>query len=286
MMKITIPNSETAICRLGFGCARMAGGTNARRDWRLLESARSLGITHFDTAPAYGSEALVGDVFGSDSGVTITTKVGIPRADAKRTVQSQIFLTAYRATVRPALSRVPWLKRRILRSLARHPVAAAPIAMHRLSKSVLLEDLDRSLKLLKRARIDLYLLHEPESLEIAEEIPEVLAELKRDGVIGAYGTAFGGPARGTIAVGSVEQCRYDSIHRGNPNVGATRIYHGVLRNRVDESDHRSRGTTAAGEILSEVLIREPGCAVIFSASSAHQIREMDQVFSRVLSAQQ
>jgi aryl-alcohol dehydrogenase-like predicted oxidoreductase len=285
MLTISIPDSELTICRLGFGCARMAGSATQRHDWRLLESAHSIGITHFDTAPSYGSEGLLGDVFGSDPSVTIATKVGIPRSNSTRTLRSRIFITAYRSTVRPALSRMPWLKRRLLRSYDRHPVKLESIATRRLSRTSLLEDLEKSLKLLKRSTIDLYLLHEPEGLEIDEDIPEMLIDLKRRGVIGAFGTASGNPARHSQPIGSVEQCRYEAAHRGVVNMETPRIYHGVLRNRMEASvdNERFQRKRSASAIITDVLITNPKCAVIFSASSLHQVRQMKPVLSSVLS---
>lgn len=70
------------IPRLVFGCARLAGGVEAKASSRLLERALNAGIRHFDTAPSYGlggAEQVVGEVIGNDPGVVVTAKVGSPR---------------------------------------------------------------------------------------------------------------------------------------------------------------------------------------------------------------
>lgn len=75
----------TGIDRIGLGCARLMGGSEAASSRKLVEVALALGIRHFDTAPYYGegaSETVLGNVLGGVEGVTVTTKIGIARPAA------------------------------------------------------------------------------------------------------------------------------------------------------------------------------------------------------------
>lgn len=141
------------IDRLVFGTARLVGGAGAREARALLEHALTRGIRHIDTAPVYGSgtaEALVGDVLAGRSDIRITTKVGLePPAHG--------WLLGYARRLRAALRTSPaTLAEDFGPALALERNHAAMFGLDAMRRSF-----DRSLRRLRRERVDLLLLHDP-----------------------------------------------------------------------------------------------------------------------------
>ena len=275
MDRLQIPKSSVAISRLGFGCARLFGGRELRSSARLIEAAISCGIRHFDTAPAYGSEDVLGEILADTRDITIATKIGLPRSATKGSAAKRVFGSLYRGTLRPLLGRVPAIKSRLLRLASTPALTNARIVKRQLHRDDVLRDLDESLRLLRRKKIDLYLLHEPEGIEITDELREVFLSLQKDGIIGAFGLAFGGLPTEFGSFGTVEQCRFPGDSLAVPLCDKIRVYHGVVRFGLQD---RARDGThlSAGKLIAQVLERDPGSAVIFSASSGRQIREISK----------
>jgi aryl-alcohol dehydrogenase-like predicted oxidoreductase len=262
-----------AISRLGFGCARVAGGVELRDSARLIEAAIESGIKHFDTAPSYGTEAVLGEVLSGFSGVTVATKVGVPRFSPVASTRNISPKILYRRALRPILGRFPALKSRLLRRFANASKQTAPVVSRTLDRDEILLELEQSLRLLRRTKLDLYLLHEPDSLEITDQAREVLESLKSEGVIGAFGLAFGAAPSAQKVSGNVEQCRYSAAALASPRGNAIRIYHGVLRSGADRQTS-SGERVDAGTLMVSALNRNPDSAFIFSASSTRQIRQI------------
>ena len=149
--------------RIIFGCGNFGGlgssptlrdkGDGRERALALLDHARDLGLTRFDTANTYGggvSEAVLGDWLaaqgpGFRSGVQIATKVGNPNG-------------------------CPPDER---------PLSRAQVAYH----------LDHSLQRLGLERIDLYYLHEFEHQTPLEETLEALDRALAAGKIASFGVS-------------------------------------------------------------------------------------------------
>lgn len=276
MERIHIVDSSVSISRLGFGCARIFGGNELRASARLLDSAMRCGISHFDTAPAYGgSEEVLGAVLAGVREVTIATKIGLPRVDAGQAGVRRIIGPLYRSTVRPLLARAPALKSRLLRAGANRSPARAARPRRRFSREEILRELEDSLRRLRRTTIDVFLLHEPEGIEITDELREVFLSLKKDGVIGAYGLAFGAAPAESEAFGTVVQCRFPGPVQTVDHRDATWIYHGVLRFGL-QAQHRDVRRGGAGDLIARVLREDPRATVIFSASSGHQIQRLSE----------
>ena len=256
--RLAIPGSDLAITRLGFGCARILGASEARASARLIEAALDAGIRHFDTAPAYGdgeSEAVLGAVLRGVADVTVATKIGIPRPPPRAAgIRRQV----YRRVLRPALAAMPWVKASLLRL---RPAAAAPAdaPRRRLDRDAILRGLDDSERQLGR-RADIYLLHEPERLELDDGALATLAELQRVGRIGAYGAGTGAGHLPPGLSGSVAQLR---IGGELPEWAAVAIYHGALRER--------RPGQTAGAHVAAMLAAYADAAIVFSASSPAQV---------------
>jgi aryl-alcohol dehydrogenase-like predicted oxidoreductase len=259
---LAIPDTDVRIARLGFGAARLFAGAELKQSRALLETALKLGITHFDTAPSYSggdSERVLGEVLAGHTGVTITSKVGIScvphRVSAIR--------SAYRNYVRPLLAAAPGFKRLLLR--IRGPMSAyaqAPQPVRVLTRDEILQNLEASLQRLRRDRIDLYLVHEPDQFVIDDSLASTFVDLQRAGVIGAWGLGYGHAAARAPAFGQVLQC----AHLENPLGNRFRIVHGLLRH--------AQGGKSAAQRICEALQNRPSDVVLFSASRHRSIQEI------------
>lgn len=279
---IEVYGTPVRISRVGFGCARLFDGVERRASARLIEAALECGIRHFDTAPSYGdggSEQVLGEVLRGMSEVTLTTKIGIPRPDRPSESWRGRW---YRRFLRPALAHAPSLKRRLL-ALAAGRVdgsglsrdAAAPVP-RRIDPAAVARELEISLSLLRRDAIDLYMIHEPECLVIDADLLAAFAALRRQGLIRGFGYAFGGRASAWPEGIDVVQSQYPPKGELALPVtvaqAPTRIFHGVMRPPKGELV----GSLAVGgpQALADALRRYPCAAILFSASTPRQIREV------------
>lgn len=262
---IKVPNSDVAISRIGLGCARLSVSDSYRNSAKIIETALSVGVSHFDTAPSYGggeSEELIGAVLQGTVGTTVTTKFGLDYHPPKRGLMSR----AYRNTVRPVLSYFPGLKSKLLKHVrpTRQTVTAVSQPRIHITHDDILRSAEQSLRRLRRERIDIFLLHQPDNVFIDDRLIQALLSLKSDGVVGAYGGAWDRIVSEKNALGQVTQCRSGSNATANRNTLV--ILHGVLR-YVESANARS---VTAKQRLREA-IKPEGVAVIFSASSASQV---------------
>jgi aryl-alcohol dehydrogenase-like predicted oxidoreductase len=144
MRQQILPGTTLSVSRFTFGTAGLFNAGSRRRRASLLAGAYEQGFTHFDTAPLYGFGIAEGDLkpfLAAHPDATVTTKVGIyPPGGAD---QGSLGVLVRKATGRllPALSR---------------PIVDWSIARAR-------STLAGSLRRLGRERIDVYLLHEPDS---------------------------------------------------------------------------------------------------------------------------
>jgi len=270
MTRLAIPGSSIAISRLTFGCARLAAGAEFRTSARLIERALRQGVTHFDTAPMYGSEDVLGAVIGNSPDVTIATKVGIPRAADTEARHSHL-RSFYRNAIRPALGHFPGLKARLVSAMTRPQAASQVIVKRELQKDAVLRELDESMRRLKRTCIDVYLIHEPEQFELSDDLLETFTALRRSGAIKSFGLGHGGlPPSDPCWFGSVVQCRYaEQIVplRAGPHI---HLFHGVLRHGLQTTENAGTRRDARQRV-ADVLRQHEQAAVVFSASSERQI---------------
>jgi aryl-alcohol dehydrogenase-like predicted oxidoreductase len=273
---IRIADSTVTISRVGLGCAGLNGGSELRRSARLIETALSAGIRHFDTAPVYGqgkSEDVLGQVLSGVADITLTTKIGIARP-APPTAPSPARLV-YRRFVKPLLKHMPDARSKILQLLTGEqdgfPGPTAPL--RKLDVTQIRRELEESLKWLKRDRVDLYLIHEPDQFELDDEALETFVALKHEGVIGAFGLAFGRSAGVTPNFGTLIQSQYRSDCATQTDY-QTRIFHGVLRYGWNEFQSKTERAGDVGEYFKSVLHANPKAAIVFSASSPRQILEV------------
>ena len=270
---LIIPRSEVAISRLGFGCARIFGGRELKSSARLIEAALTAGIRHFDTAPSYGngkSEEALGTLLAGVPNVTIATKIGI----ARPVVATSWTWISYRRFVRPVLSHFPDTKARLMRIMRQGRVDAAPPPPRRkLCRDEVLRELEESLKQLRRSRIDLYFIHEPDLFELTDELKVLFSSLQEEGTIGAFGLAWGRIPDAGRRFGTVSQGRYGADLPTNAGATEASIFHGVLRHAALRGTDRQH-SLGPGERIRAVLDRHSDAAIIFSASSPAQISEI------------
>lgn len=260
-----IPGTRVAVSRVGFGAARLFAGLERRQSRKLIEAALKLGIRHFDTAPSYAhgeSEIVLGEVLAGQSDVSITSKVGIECPEQRPSVAG----TAYRLLVRPVLSSLPSVKARLLRwrqGVNAPSLAPAPAPPRVLSRDAVLRNLEHSLRRLRRDRIDLYLVHEPDQYVLDDALAQCFAELQQQGVIGAWGLGYGRKAADAPHFGQVLQCAAGATMPSDRFI----LLHGVLR---DPQTHHQ----PAARRLAEALHAYPNAALLFSASSTHAMADI------------
>ena len=185
MKHVVLPGGERKTSRLGYGTSGLHGGLSKRASLRLLETAFDAGVRHFDTAPMYGlgdSEAIVGEFLARHRGqVSITTKFGILPPKSKT-----LFGIA-RTLLRPLVAPFPRVKSRVVRTMRAVSVKSAPPANVRYSVEAMLASLGDSLRALRCDRIDLFLLHEAEGIDVNDDLRAALDNQVRKGLIGAWG---------------------------------------------------------------------------------------------------
>jgi aryl-alcohol dehydrogenase-like predicted oxidoreductase len=156
--------------RFVFGTASLHHMRPAEQS-NLLGSACDVGITHFDTAPYYGyglAEVALGLFLTKRPQFTVTTKIGLYPPRLRTGTRTEMM-------GRKALGRV-------FGGLAR-PVSDFDVRRARAS-------LEESLRRLKRDRVELLLIHEPEFADIDEQaLTEWLHEERKRGRISAFGIA-------------------------------------------------------------------------------------------------
>lgn len=276
---LQIPGTKVEVGRLGLGCARLFAEAEMRMSAQIIETALAAGIRHFDTAPSYHqSEDVLGSVLAGVPDVTLTTKVGMPRTDGAPHPLSVL----YRRAVRPALAHAPRLKAALL-GLRHHrpPGQLLPHAgaRRRLARDEIVRSLEDSLRRLRRDNVDLLLVHEPDDILVDEEVGAVLSELQRSGRTGAFGLAWDRIVHAPVHFGQIIQSRYDTSVEGvSPADRGLRIFHGVLRYGGDGENH-ARGRRPSDRVR-DVLMRNPGAGVIFSASSPGQVREVAEACAK------
>ncbi len=162
---------DLSVSVLGLGTSRLAslGAGRSKSDARtLLAVARDCGINVIDTADTYGSTAAerwVGELTGADAtSWVVVTKTGLPTVDLPG---------PFRVLNQPA--------KKLLQSRGAGFALDAP----RVRRNV-----ERSLRRLRRDRIEVYLLHlPPVGIVNDDELGDMLRELRRSGLVAEFGVS-------------------------------------------------------------------------------------------------
>jgi len=225
MDKMKALNNENNVIKtqLGFGCGRLVGGSSFKDSAKLIETALSLGIQHFDVAPSYGfgtAEDVLGEVLAGDKNITIATKVGIARPS---NAQSLSFLKKY---LTPLVNSSTVIKSLALKTLSKRSQNNRGVFDIE-SFSASYED---SLRRLKRDYIDYLLLHEPTEKDITEELKKYCDTLLNKGNIGAIGVGFNDEIyTPEIDFGTVTQRNIGTLDNEKECTDCFSIVHGVMR---------------------------------------------------------
>jgi hypothetical protein len=268
--------------QLGFGCSRLFGDSETRQSRELIEAALRAGIRHFDTAPAYGygtSESALGEILYGIRDVTIATKYGLEPENP--TPAKKFLQRVYRQFARPVLSRFPELKRSARRANQHARPAVfdedARAVARALSRSEIQLGLERSLNRLRRDRIGIFLLHEPDQFTLDSDVEEQLVGFQRLGKINEYGLGYDRLVMPPPSFGSVLQCDLRGIANLASQQNRTVITHGVVS--LKDPSFAARAPSFG---IAEFFRREPSSILLFSASTTRQINEVSAIFNDAL----
>lgn len=302
----TIPLGSTGrtTTRLGFGCSSLMGALSRRQSLAVLEAAYDAGVRHFDSAPMYGygeSESCLGEFLGRHRGeITVTTKFGIPAP------KNKLIVSVGRPIIGPVVRRVPRFKKALQGVIQSSKKPVSPKEVSRVANPIFTADraqasLHSSLAALKTDHIDLWLLHDVSSVDLAtdsrnDSLLRVLEDAVSDGKVGAFGV---GTDRGCIPDLISAHPEYCSIIQYewsvlNPAIQPTlyfRIHHralsehfqsllGLLKSQGAETKHWSEEIgadlaspgTLADLMLRASLILNPASIVLFSSKNSHHIK--------------
>ena len=233
MKQVVLPDGSRT-SQIGFGCATLFAGPGQENAQRLVGAALDAGIRHFDTAPAYGAgtseDALAAALADRDEGVTITTKLGLVRPAAAAPASAGLKLRQF---ARKALAFAPGLKAR-LGQRAYQMSRRTDFSIDALEIS-----LTESLRRLRRERVDVLLLHEPEPHDITDELVRWMESKVAQGRAGTVG--FGAKRTNFAAASgnwpSVPFVQTDWSPEGLPQPDGGNVpfrsYHGALRKRAE-----------------------------------------------------
>lgn len=262
-----LPETRLQISRISFGTSTLHHLPSSRKRRALLDAAVSAGITHFDTAPLYGfglAERTLAPLLAACPRLTVATKVGLyPPGGAQ---QSLLGVTMRKALGRfsPALSR-----------------AQADFSVRTAEAS-----LTASLQRLGRERIDLLLLHEPESAMIVTEEWRSWLESERSrgrvAAIGVAGTrsavapfvASESPLAEVVQTADSLRDREANflLEAGRP-LQITYGYLSAVRREAREVD--------AGDILRGALERNPTGSVLVSTRQCERLKTVARVLATI-----
>lgn len=256
MQRMILPGTDLTVTRFAFGTASLhhLGGPSAQVEH--LRAAAYAGFSHFDTAPLYGfgaSERALGDAFGdgTGAGISIATKVGLYPPGGASQSRRMVLARKGLGRVLPSLSsaRADWSVARARQSL------------------------DDSLRRLRRCRVELLLIHEPDLACLNHDawLCWMEAEVSA-GRVGAFGLA--GPPRHLqkfVAVGSplgVVLQAQDSITGREANIlteleRRPQITYGYLS--------AASATDTADLVLRAALARNPAGTILVSTRSRQRL---------------
>ena len=266
---------------LGFGCGRIFGGRGIKQSAQLIEAALSVGIRHFDVAPSYGdgtAESALGDVLVGVNNVTITTKYGI-------TAPKTSFISAslggfYRRAIRPTLATRPALKQNLLQAVRSinnlQRKSVQPLEPRVIGIEELVIGIEQSLARLRRTRIDVLLIHEPDQFVLSHQLRLALDDQVTSGRIGSYGLGYGRVVDSAPLFGSVLQCKFDDISQQSVRAGTQLMLHGVIGGLQPKAGESMAALRARR--IKHAINKCGASTVLFSASSVAQIREVADMF--------
>jgi aryl-alcohol dehydrogenase-like predicted oxidoreductase len=252
--------------RIGLGCGRLVGRSSFRQSARLVEQALELGIRYFDVAPSYGlgtADEVLGAVIGNSKEVVIATKVGVPRPIYSARAN------LLRGLIRPVLNRIRPLKDLVLR--ARSSARSAERPRYDFSVEGIRASLEESLRNLRRDSVDVFLAHEPHPEDLTDEVASRFEDLRREGLIRAFGVGIGAVGDRWSRFGSIWQSAWPGPAARSYARDVEHIWHGAIRAwSTGPGGQRPSPWTAARAVLDQ----SPTSILLISASTTRHLQEL------------
>tara|TARA_B100000768_G_C11271641_1_gene373754 strand:+ start:595 stop:1398 length:804 start_codon:yes stop_codon:yes gene_type:complete len=259
---IKLSDGSSSLSRIGFGCSRL-DNADLIESRTVIEECIFSGITHFDTAPSYGTESLLGEIITSTRDVTISSKTGRDRNEYKKS-DLALLKKIYKKSIKPIINLSPTIKNKVTKRFFKEKDYQSR-KKRKLVKDEVLIELDKTLKNLKRDKLDILLIHEPDQFIIDEELNELFKDLIKDGYIKEYGLGFG---RGNpdIDFGRVSQSKYTGSLCGISN--RINIYHGVVKKSLEIGNDSKMHF----HYIRNILEQDDNNMVLFSSNRPKHIK--------------
>ena len=255
--------------RVGFGCGRLVGRSSLRHSAKLIETALELGVRYFDVAPSYGmgtAEEVLGEVIGDAKEVTVATKVGVPRpsysakADLVRRLRKSV------------LDRVGILRPIAQRAAMRSAQSSGERPRYDFSAAGIHASLEESLEKLRRRFVDVFLAHEPNPLDLCDEVAAGFQSLRVEGLITAFGVGVGVVGDRWGRFGSIWQSCWPGPSATQYAQDVEYIWHGAIRMAPRNSVGGRPAHPSA--IVRDVLEDRRTSILVVSASTPQRLREL------------
>lgn len=248
--------------KLGFGCARM-NNMSPKNCSNLIEECIENNILHFDTAPSYGSEKILGDVLKGVKNSTITSKIGLPRIKQNDNLMNKI----YKRSLKSLANISPSIKNKISLALNK---SARNIKYEKriLSMDEIMFDLEKTLININRSSLDILLIHEPDQFIIDDDLIERFDDLRKQGLIENYGLGYGHSDFKRRNFGHVCQFLFKASELETSS--SINIVHGIIRASIIKGNSGSQHK----DFIDDFIMKNKNTTVLFSASNVSQITEI------------
>lgn len=261
---ILLGNNSVSISRIGYGCSRLLD-EDFIKSKIIIEECIKRGITHFDTAPSYGTESLLGEILSDSSSVSISSKIGRKRIDYNKS-ELNLLKKIYKKSIKPIISLPPSIKIKIKKRFIKE-ADYRHVNKKRLYKDEILIELEKTLRNLKRNSLDIFLIHEPDQFIIDEELGEVFNDLKNDGYFMEYGLGFG-RENPDINFGKISQSKYmGNILNKSDNI---KIFHGVIKKSIDSGNNADMHS----KFIQDILEYDDRNMILFSSKNLKHIKSI------------
>ena len=258
---------------IGFGCSGLSSMPTEQSALSLLQTAYNTGITHFDTAPIYGSgysEKILGKFLkGKREQITISTKFGLMPATA-RSIPIWLALPLNKIKGKLAASN----------SAKGNTHKPEVLPYRRIDYNEIRTAFENSLKNLQTDHIDFYLLHEALPHFLTDEAMNYVQNLKSSGFVKKIGIAacyinLYQLAADKITAWDILQyengLKFYSDDLLDRFPGKIHIYHSVLKNVKNITIQGNSGVEVAGALLARSIKNNPDGIILFSTTNKARI---------------
>lgn len=256
---------------LGFGCVGLATYNNLNYALKLLEQAHHSGINYFDTAPIYSkgySEIILGKFLQKKRDkIIVATKFGLGH------INSSPIPAALAIYLNQKLKSKE--KNNLQDSLP------AKIGFRKIDKPEIEKSLMASLKRLKTAYLDCFLLHEGLPGFLTDEAFLYLQNIKAAGIVKKIGIAtnyFNLKDDAQLQEWDILQYDHHSFNQSQDGFRAiypnqTHVYHSTLKKIKNLTIPGAEANEVAGIVLAGGIKKNPDGRILFATSSNDHLRK-------------